>query len=541
MEQLLKQKLSKATPFMLLDEGKLDEGIFAFWKYLKTVNFLFKTKKKAKKEFISKLKKLAQNYHKNKDYKSAITCYFNIYKLDKNNEENIKNYITCLKEINQNDLEEALAKYLVKLNPTKDNFKILAQSYSDNKNYEKAIDAYKKYLNKDNLVGIDYSWFGYFYFCLYKETFIEQYAKTALNYFLKANEIQETKETIKNITSSANQSRKYFIELKFWKKYLKLVNDDEIPEDDKYRISLCAMKCGDFALWERFYNSRFKLPEGGAYYPDIKKPKYNSKLNIKNKTLLVHYEQGFGDTIFCFGYADRLKKLCKKLIFVVQDELVELLKNNDLGIEIYSKSTNLETIDFDYHLPMMDVTLALKISKNTSLIENSYVHAPKEGVEKYKKEFFNTPKLKVGISLSGNKKGEQKRDVPHEFIKIFDKAKNVQYYCLTKDTDDYKIDKIFKHNKIINIAKSFKNFSDTACAIENMDIVISSDNCILNLAGAMGKKVIGLFNHCYNPRWININKENSGFFASVLPIVNEKENEWENTVKKALDIIQNIK
>ena len=112
-------------------------------------------------------------------------------------------------------------------------------------------------------------------------------------------------------------------------------------------------------------------------------------------------------------------------------------------------------------------------------------------VEKYKKEYFNNSKLKIGFAYSGNKNGQKKRDIPIKKLAILDKIKNVQFYCFTKDIDDKEL-KVFKKNKVINIAKHFENFAHTAAALECCDLVITSDNCILNLAGAIGKKTVGV-------------------------------------------------
>ena len=536
MGYFLDKKLNKALPFILLDEGKLDEGIFAFLKYIKMLNclFLFKTKRKAIKEFSAKLEALASEYSKKKDNKSAITCYYHIYKFDKKNEENINNYIQCLKEIGQNDLEEALAKYLVKINPIQKNLKTLAQSYSHNKNFKKAIATYKKTINENNPTDMDYSWLGFFNFSLYKETHDPQYAKSALKYFKKADAKKPNDSyTIKNLCSCYRVLKDFEYELYYWLKYSELA---ELSEEDKLTIAISAMKADDFKNWEKYYDARFTIPKGNAHYPDIKKPRYKGSQNIKEKTLLVHCEQGFGDTFMCFGYVPRLLKLCKKLIFVAQDELYELLKNSEYEVEIYPKTVNLEDLEFDYHIPMMSIPCALKISKNDVLFDESYIKPDNQLVEKYKKEYFNTPKLKIGIAYSGDKRAGERRDIPQKLLKKFNKIKNAQLYCLTKDTDDYILEKTFG-KKIINIAKSFNNFSDTAAAIANTDLIISSDNCILNLAGAMGKNTIGLFDYDYHSRWVNLNDVHSGYYKSVKPIINDEYNNWEKTVKKVLDIV----
>ena len=92
-------------------------------------------------------------------------------------------------------------------------------------------------------------------------------------------------------------------------------------------------------------------------------------------------------------------------------------------------------------------------------------------------------------------------------------------------------------NKYINIANSFNSFEDTAAAIMNCDIIISSDNCILNLAGALNKKTYGLFNWCYEFRWFDLSGEDVSWYKSVKPFINEKMNDWSPTIKKVINTI----
>ena len=54
---------------------------------------------------------------------------------------------------------------------------------------------------------------------------------------------------------------------------------------------------------------------------------------------------------------------------------------------------------------------------------------------------------------------------------------------------------------VIDLGSTFSNFSDTAGALENMDLIISNDTSLVHLAGAMGKRCWVLLPHVYNWRW----------------------------------------
>ena len=88
--------------------------------------------------------------------------------------------------------------------------------------------------------------------------------------------------------------------------------------------------------------------------------------------------------------------------------------------------------------------------------------------------------------------------------------------------------------EITNLGKTFDNFSDTASAIKNMDLIISTDNVILNLSGALGVKTIGLFNKDTNYRWFKTDGENVGWYSSILPLQAQKQDDWKQLINQQL-------
>ena len=104
---------------------------------------------------------------------------------------------------------------------------------------------------------------------------------------------------------------------------------------------------------------------------------------------------------------------------------------------------------------------------------------------------------------------------------------------MTKDVPDSKFE-CFKKHQVNNIAKSFRHFEDTAAAMMNLDIVIASDNCILNLAGALGNKTYGLFNWHYEFRWFDLTGDDVVWLTSVKPFVNDKIDNWAYSMNKVI-------
>ena len=121
-------------------------------------------------------------------------------------------------------------------------------------------------------------------------------------------------------------------------------------------------------------------------------PKWEGQ-QISEKTLLVQYEQGFGDSFQFFRYLQKVKPLAKKVIFRVQDELFDLFKLNTPGIEVVAKSTPIEELSFDCYVFMMDLVRLLDKHLDAGSFPDDYIKPDVNKVAEYKKEFFDNSNL----------------------------------------------------------------------------------------------------------------------------------------------------
>ncbi len=534
----------------MLNANDIVSGIAEYKCYIKRLNFLSfnpflvkkctDEKKKAKTAFVEKMKSIAKKAFDEKNYADAQKSYQAIFEADSKNIENIKNYITCLEKLEQYDIQLELSKHLLKLSKASENYKILSNAYNKTGLYREALRNYKKYLelsNKAKPDAGDYNLIGCYYFNEYnKGKQIPSDAKNALANFEKAVELApKNKAYLKNSIFAAMKVKNYETEKKYWDVYF---SENFANEEDKFTYSASCMRNGDIKTWAKYYEARFTR-NNAAPQPKIDKPFYTGKEDLSGKTLLIHSEQGYGDNFLMFGYMPRLTKLAKKVIYHIQNGAYELIKNNDFGVEACCQKTiDVTKVKCDYHIPCMSIPIALGLDKDTLSVGSGYIKPNKELVEKYKNEYFNTKKFKIAIAYKGVA-SNAKRDIPIESLALLDKLKNVQLYCFTKDIDDKEL-KAFKKNNVINIAKEFEDFAHTAAALENVDLVISSDNCILNLAGAIGKNTLGIFNYHHEFRWYDLSGEDCGWFDCVKPIVNDEYNDWDKSILNAIKKVELI-
>ncbi len=358
----------------------------------------------------------------------------------------------------------ALYEDIVKASPKYENYFNLAMAYKCNQNWDKAKIMYYKALDV-NSEGYE-SYFNLAYLALN-----ENNPKEAIRCYQKALEIK--------------------------------------PDDweSMYFLSLACMQDKDYQTGLKYFESRLckqsAIVSQEKIYPHLIKsrPEWKGE-NLADKTLYTYYEAGFGDILMFYRYLPILTSICKKVIIKPQRELAPLFRENSYGAEVLEIFDFEKEINFDYHIPFLSVPLVLGLKEEEIFTRHEgYLKPNPAKVNYYKEKYCNNDKFKIGIKWQGNTHYDTERVLNVEdFFPLFE-IPNTQFYSFQTFEGSEEIEKIQKEHSIINLGSTFSNFSDTAGAIENMDLIISNDTSLVHLAGAMSKPCFVLLPYIYNWRW----------------------------------------
>lgn len=500
----------------------------------------------SKRLFQKKIITCANNFFNEHDIPNAAIAYSIAFKNDVKDVKTLKNYITCLDELKQYDLKLEIIKHLEEIAGSNVEINnLLSQTYEQQNDIPQAISYTQKCIEseqEEEKRAEYYNNLGFLYDKYANEVpnknKREELQKSLIAFETASDLLPSSRLYAKNAAILANKINNHISGKKYW---TRLINNACLTNDDKFDYGAYSLKVENFSDWYKYFDARFEKESGPTSFPKIDKPKWDGTQDLSNSTLLIHYEQGFGDTFMMWGYIPRLLKLAKHIIFVTQYETYNLLKNNEYGVEVYSKDyVDLKKLNFDYYIPSMSVPLVLKPDRTNLSVGEGYIKVSNDLVSDFKQKYFNNDKFKIGFSFSGNKTGTRSRDIEVEEFLTFDELENVQFYNLTKNLPDSKFE-IFKKNKVINIVKHAYDFADTAAIIMNCDVIVTADNCILNLAGALGKKTFALFNWNNNFRWFDLSGDNVIWYTSVKPYVCDDINNWQSAIIPAMNDIKKLK
>lgn len=436
--------------------------------------------------------------HQEGHFLDAEKLYNEVLEMESNN-TNALNLLGLLK-LQNNNIDSAInyIEHAININPCAYFYENLGRCHFKKQDYVSAIQNYKMALEFDSEYFNAYFNLGLSYKMMDKPN-------EAISYYQKALDINPNSvDILYNMAKIYESVDDTVSALECSKKAHELNPDDEAIT---YFLSICYLKLKNFENGWKYYESRPSkkyaiFTQALQYEEEMQKPLWMGE-DIKDKTIFVYYEGGFGDSILFSRYLPILKEKCAKILFKPQYGIISLFKENNLGTEIIDGITPVEEVKFDVHIPIMSLPYALNQKIEESPLQNGYINANKTKVTEYREKYFNNRKIKIGIKWQGNPEYEQNRIIPlNAFTKLFN-LPNTQFYSLQKDDGKKELKGIQEQNKIIDLGSTFNDFSDTAGAIENLDLVISNDTSVAHLAGAMGKKCWMLLPFSSNWRWFN--------------------------------------
>lgn len=395
---------------------------------------------------------------------------------------------------------ELCIKKAIDLKPEIYYFENLAKLYLDKGDFELAIKYYES-LSEEFPKNYEYQ---FNLAMAYKNHHDWERAKIAYKKVIELN--PQSHEAYFNLAYLCFNENRPQDAVECYKKALEIKPDDW---ESSYFLGLAQMQVKDYKNGLKNFESRLcrysAIVSQEKTYPHLMKdkPLWTGKEDLSDKILYTYYEAGFGDMLMFYRYMPQLTKMCKKVILKPQKELAPLFRENSYGAEIMELYDFEKDVYFDYHLPFLSLPYTLGIYGEKTFVhhDDGYLKANPAKVQYYKERYFNNDKFKVGIKWQGNTFYDKERVLKVEdFFRLFELPNTQFYSCQTFDGSE-EFEKIKDKYNVIDLGKTFSNFSDTAGAIENMDLVICNDTSLAHLAGAMTKPCWVLLPYIYNWRW----------------------------------------
>ncbi|HEY3596683.1 MAG TPA: tetratricopeptide repeat protein [Paraburkholderia sp.] len=295
----------------------------------------------------------------------------------------------------------------------------------------------------------------------------------------------------------------------------------------------CRLLTGDFAEGLKRYEYRWIDADAARSHRHADRPQWSGREPIAGKTVLLHSEQGYGDTLQFCRYASLVEARGATVVLEVPGVLKELLSSLHGVRHLVAIGEPLPP--FDLQCPLLSLPLAFgtDLTSIPAQIPYLHAHAPRARVwEERLRERAPLRRLKVGLAWSGNAthNNDLNRSIKLAALApLF--AKDATFISLHQEVRERDAATLAQSG-VIHFGADLRDFADTAALIENLDLVISVDTSVVHLAGAIGKPVWVLLPRLPDWRWM-LEREDSPWYPATVQLFRQhKPGDWQGVVER---------
>jgi tetratricopeptide (TPR) repeat protein len=299
-----------------------------------------------------------------------------------------------------------------------------------------------------------------------------------------------------------------------------------------FNRSYTFLLAGDFDNGLRDYEWRWKL-QGASSQSDKRgfaQPLWLGQESIAGKTIVLHSEQGFGDTLQFCRYAPRVAGLGARVVLEVQASLVGLLSSLDGAPHVIARGAPLPP--FDYHCPLMSLPLAFQTRVDTIAGAMSYLRSDPAKRAQWDARLGDRTRARVGLAWCGSATNRGGR---HRSIRLADLIPHLpaglQYVSLQKDLRDYDRTTLKIRPDILNFAAELKDFGDTAALCDCLDVVVTVDTSVAHLSGALGRQTWILLSFSPAWRWL-LDRDDSPWYPTARLYRQRSAGDWSSVFSR---------
>lgn len=303
------------------------------------------------------------------------------------------------------------------------------------------------------------------------------------------------------------------------------------PSSPEYHKNLgtCRLMAGDFQEGGREYEWREMQPvwKWRRSFPGV--PRWDGG-PLEGRTILVHFEQGLGDSFQFVRYMAVLKGMGARVLFECQKPLRRVLAGV-AGIDALVAAGE-PLPPFDCHAPLMSLPWLCGTTPETVPGGVPYIRAEPALVEAWGRR-MDRGEFRIGVNWHAN---EANRSIPLELFAGIARIPGVRLYSLQKVVGMEQAAALRDRLGIIDWTGEMDSgpdgFVDTAAVMANMDLIISCDTAVNHLAGAMGLPALAVLRWFGDWRWMTI-PDHTPWYPTMRLLRSERKNDWTGVMERA--------
>jgi tetratricopeptide (TPR) repeat protein len=316
-----------------------------------------------------------------------------------------------------------------------------------------------------------------------------------------------------------------------------------------FNLGLTLLLQGNLTDGWKEFEWRWNLPGPRAHLSRFSGQLWRGE-PLEGRRLLLHAEQGFGDTIQFVRYAKILAERSgagaiggsQGIITLACEKPLQRLLRTVPGIEGVFTPDDVVP-EFDVHCPLLSVPSLLGTTVDTIPSDVPYLVADRELALKWRIRIAEDGSLKVGLAWGGRPShtNDQNRSLKVSSLEPLSGIEGVQLFSLQKRPSPSPGMPGEGRGEgladLIDWTEELSDFADTAALIENLDLLITVDTAVAHLAGAMGKPVWVLLPFVPDWRWM-LDRSDSPWYSTMRLFRQPSPGDWQTPIEQVANALR---
>jgi tetratricopeptide (TPR) repeat protein len=322
-----------------------------------------------------------------------------------------------------------------------------------------------------------------------------------------------------------------------------LVEFDRVLEREPQHIithftkSFVYLQMGDLARGWPEYEWRWREQQVGDHERKFAQPLWLGKESIQDRTILLHAEQGLGDTLQFCRYVKQVKARGARVILEAQQPLKTLLAHVEGVDQVVAYGDPLPP--FDTHCPLLSLPLVFGTTLETIPAYVPYVQADPERVAHWEERLGTRTRPRIGIAWSGNPNhlDDHNRSIALSEL-LAELSGEVEWVSIQKFVRAEE-QTLLATSGVRHFGEELGDFSDTAALVQCLDCVVSVDTSVAHLAGALGRPLWVMLPHLPDWRWL-LDRDDNPWYPSARLFRQTRPGAWSDVFERMRDALRSL-
>lgn len=274
-------------------------------------------------------------------------------------------------------------------------------------------------------------------------------------------------------------------------------------------------------------------------------PQWDGTAELGDRTILLHHEQGFGDTLQFCRYVPMVAQL-GRVILLVPPSLHRLMETLHSDVAVISDTSSVPPHNLQCPLPSLPWAFGTTLATIPNRVP--YLAADQNAARRWRERLAAIPGMRVGLVWAGNPRPgaqpevrsiDRRRSITLAHYAPLGIIPGISLISLQKDAAASQTRQPPAGMQIHDFTDELADFADTAALVQALDLVVTVDTAVAHLAGALGKPVwiLNRFDACW--RWLR-GRSDSPWYPTARLFRQPKPGDWNSVIAEVCQALNSL-